>query len=179
MLARITSLLLLSAVIAAPAMAAKKPAVAHHPAAAASGPTEIGHFDDWFAATFDEGGHKVCYALTRAKSSAPSIPGRGEVVLTVTERPTVRDTVAVSAGFTYPPKADAAMQVDQTGVDFFTRDRDAYARDGKAAIAAFQRGDRAVLRSTGPKGHHVTDTFSLTGFSAAYAAVTKACPEHR
>ena len=37
----------------------------------------------------------------RAKHSVPALPGRGEVVLTVTERPSGRDTVAISAGFTY------------------------------------------------------------------------------
>lgn len=177
--ARITPLFLLALVFAVPAAAVqKKPAEAHH-AAADSGPKEIGSYDAWTAATFDEGGHKVCYALTRVQSSTPTLPGRGEVVLTVTERPAVRDTVAVTAGYTFPPKASVTMQVDQTGIDFFTRERDAYARDGKAAVAAFQRGDRAILRSPGPKDQHVTDTFSLKGFSAAYAAVVKACPEKK
>ena len=44
-------------------------------------------------------GQTTCYAFVRAKNSVPALPGRGEVVLTVTERPTGRDTVAISAGF--------------------------------------------------------------------------------
>ena len=42
------------------------------------------------------------------------------------------------------------------------------------AVAAFDRGSRAISRSPEPK--EVTDTFSLKGFEAAYAAIVKACP---
>lgn len=171
-------LLSLSVVLAVPAAAqTKKPAPTAHPAAAAANaPKEIATFGDWTAATHREGDQTACYALTRAQISAPSLPGRGDVVLTVTERPAARDTVAIEAGFDYGKDAAVTVQVDQTGLDFFTRQRDAYARDGKAAVAAFQRGERAIARSPGPKGQQVTDTFSLKGFSAAYAAIVKACP---
>lgn len=175
---RIPCLLCLSLVIAVPAAAqTKKPEPPAHPSAAASTPPkEIAKFDDWTAATHAEGGQTACYALTRVQSSTPTLPGRGEVVLTVTERPTARDTVAIEAGFDYAKDAAVTVQVDQAGLDFFTRERDAYARDGKAAVAAFQKGTRAIARSPGPKGQQVTDTFSLKGFSAAYAAIAKACP---
>jgi hypothetical protein len=165
-------------VLAVPAAAQpKKPEPPAHPAAAsANAPKQIAQFDDWTVATHAEGSQTACYALTRAQSSSPSLPGRGEVVLTVTERPTARDTVAIEAGFDYAKDATVTVQVDQTGLDFFTRERDAYARDGKAALAAFQKGERAIARSPGPKGQQVTDTFSLKGFSAAYAAIVKACP---
>jgi invasion protein IalB len=175
---RIPLLLWLSLVLAGPAAAQTKPPApaAHPPAAASNAPKEISTSGDWTAATHQEGNQTVCYALTRVQSSNPSVPGRGEVVLTVTERPAVRDTVAIEAGFDYPKDAAVTVQVDQTGLDFFTRERDAYARDAKAALVAFQKGERAIARSPGPKGQQVTDTFSLKGFSAAYAAIVKACP---
>ena len=50
------------------------------------------------------------------------------------------------------------------------------ARDGKAAVATFAKGSEAQARSPGPHDAHVVDTFSLRGFSAAYAAINKACP---
>ena len=160
--------------LAVPAVAApKKAAPAAHPAATA-GPKQIGKFEDWTAATHTESGQTVCYAFTRVQSSAPTLPGRGAVVLTVTERPSGRDAVAIEAGFAYPANASVTVQVDQTGLEFYTAARAAFARDGKAAVAAFQRGSRAIARSPGPK--EVTDTFSLKGFGAAYAAIVKACP---
>ena len=92
---------MLLALTAAPALAqTHKPAApAHpapaHPAPAAAGPTSIGKFDDWTAATHQESGQTVCYAFTRAQSSSPAVPGRGPVILTVTERPSGRDAVAI------------------------------------------------------------------------------------
>jgi Invasion associated locus B (IalB) protein len=149
-----------------------KPAPSH--TAAAAGPKQIGVFEDWTAATHEESGQTVCYAFTRAQTSAPKLPGRGPVVLTVTERASLRDTVAIDAGFSYAANASVTVQVDQSGLEFYTSGRDAFARDGKASVTAFQKGARAIARSPGTK--EVTDTFSLKGFGAAYAAIVKACP---
>jgi hypothetical protein len=175
-------LVLAVSLASASAMAAtqtQKPAAPAHPAPAhaahpAAGPKEIGAFEDWTAATHEESGQTVCYAFVRAQSSSPALPKRGSVILTVTERPALRDTVAIDAGFTYAANANVTVQVDQAGLEFYTSGRDAFARDGKAAVAAFIKGSRAIARS--PAAKEVTDTFSLKGFGAAYAAIVKACP---
>jgi invasion protein IalB len=170
---RFAGFLLGAALLALPVSAApKKPAAAAHPTAA--GPKSIGKFEDWTAATHQESGQTVCYAFARAQSSSPTLPGRGPVVLTVTERASGRDAVAIEAGFAYPADAGVTLQVDQTGLEFYTSGRNAFARDGKAAVMAFGKGSRAIARSPGPK--EVTDTFSLKGFGQAYAAIVKACP---
>jgi hypothetical protein len=167
------------ACLAVPAMAqTPKPAAPApaHPAAAANAPKKLGAFEDWTAATHQEGGTTVCYAFTYPSHSVPTVPGRGEVVLTVTERPTGRDEVALSAGFAYAAGATVTVQVDQSGLDFYTAQRNAFARDGKAVITAFAKGSTAQARSPGPRDTPVVDTFNLRGFSLAYAAINKACP---
>ena len=171
---RFRCLLTVALLLAVPAAAAetKKTPPPTHPVAA--GPKPIGKFDDWTAATHTESGQAVCYAFTRVQSSAPALAGRGPVVLTVTERPSGRDAVAIEAGFAYAANATVTVQVDQTGLDFYTSGRNAFARDGKAAVAAFTKGSRAIARSPAPK--EVTDSFSLKGFGQAYAAIVKACP---
>jgi hypothetical protein len=138
------------------------------------GPKSIGHFDDWTAATHQESGQTVCYAFTRAQSSAPAMSGRGSVVLTVTERPLGRDAVAIEGGLPYATNATVTVQVDQTGLEFYTVGKNAFARDGKATVSAFGRESRAIARSSAPTD--MTDTFSLKGFQAAYAAIVKSCP---
>ena len=155
-----------------PAHAAVKKAAAATP----NKPELIGQFRDWEAATHHEAGQTVCYAFTRAESSDPAVPGRGGVVLTVTQRPNLRDSVAISAGFAYPSKADVDVSVDKTDLSFYTAGRSAFARDGQAATKAFKKGRLATAVSPDPKGTKVTDTFSLLGFSNAYEAVDKACP---
>lgn len=162
----------------APAHEASRPAeAAPKDAVAKSGaPKLIGKFDDWQAATHQEAGQPVCYAFIRAASSQPALPGRGEVVLTVTQRPGGRDAVAVSAGFAYAANTEVQMSVDQAQFAFYTANRSAFARNGRAAVAAFGKGRQAVAKSPGPRGVVILDTFSLHGFSPAYAAINKACP---
>jgi hypothetical protein len=154
------------------------PTAAAKPApGAANGPKELGKFDDWIAATHQESGQTTCYAFVRSSHSAPALPGRGPVILTVTQRQGSRDEVAITAGYTFPKGASVTLQVLATGLDFYTAGSDAFARDGKASVAAFQKGSEALSRAPGPKeGQVIADTFSLRGFSAAYAAINKACP---
>ena len=160
-----------------PALAQQKPAKPSHPASAPlNAPKAIGRFDDWEAATHVEAGQTVCYAFTYAQSSVPALPGRDKVVLTVTQRPSGRDAVAISAGFAYAANAAVAVQVDRATFDFYTAQRSAFARDGHAAVLAFEKAGSAVARSPAPHDAEVADTFSLKGFTAAYAAINKACP---
>ncbi len=163
-----------------PAFAQPRPA-AHAPARApahpsASTPHAIGKFEDWTAATHQEAGQTVCYAFTRAVTSTPPLPGRGDVVLTVTQRPGgTRDAVALSAGFAYGPNTEVTLQVDERSLPFYTSQRSAFARDGHAAVTLFERGRQAVIKSPSPRGAAVIDTFDLRGFSPAYTAINKAC----
>ena len=143
---------------------------------AAAGPKRIGKFDDWQAATHQEAGQPVCYAFTRPTNSTPAVPGRGDVVLSVTERSGGRDAVALSAGFSYAPNAEVELGAEGVTLPFYTSGRSAFARDGRAAVQLFTKGRQAVARSPGPRGTAVADTFSLHGFTLAYAAISKACP---
>jgi hypothetical protein len=175
-------LLLIALLVAAmPALAlaadTKPPAKPARAATDANAPKSIGRFEDWQAATHVEAGQTVCYAFTRVKSSVPAVTGRGDVILTVTERPgTARDAVAFSAGFTYAPASGVLVQAETAALDFYTAGRSAFAREGKVAVAAFAKANQVLVRSPHPKSGNVTDTFSLRGFSKAYDAITKACP---
>jgi hypothetical protein len=173
MQAKLLFLLAVTCLAACPAIAAgTKPRQSADPAA----PKLLGHFEDWTAATHLEGGQEVCYAFTRALNSAPPLPGRGDVVLTVAERPAGRDSVALAAGFTYAPGSEVTFQVDQAALSFYTAQRNAFARESTATVAAFGRGKLALARSPGPRGTPVVDTFSLRGFGQAHQAIDKACP---
>lgn len=161
---------------AAPAFAQTRPAHPAAKAAPAAGPKRIGVFEDWTAVTHQEAGTTVCYAFTRASTSTPKIPGRGDVVLTVTQRPTLRDSVAISEGFPFGQGIDVTVQADQAALAFYTHDRSAFARDGHATVAAFAQARQAIARGPGPHKEQVADTFSLRGFAAAYAVINKTCP---
>lgn len=163
----------LLAFVTVPATAAPKHHAANQPPSDAK---QLGKFEDWTAVTRDEGGQTVCYAFAYPSASVPKVSGRSRPVLTVTERPSGRDAVAFSAGFAMAQNAETSLQVDQAALGFYTAGRFAFARDGAAAVAALAKGRQATMRSPGPHGARVTDTFSLRGFEQAYAAIVKACP---
>lgn len=165
-------------VLPLPGLAQSKPAAPAKPKAAASSgaPKQLGKFDDWIAATHQENGQKVCYAFTRPQNSSPTVPGRGEVVFSVTERQSGRDAVALSAGFAYAPGVEVMVQIDQTGHPFYTSQRSAFSRHGGAAVSAMKAGRTVIARSPGPTKNQVVDTFSLIGFTKAYESITKECP---
>ncbi len=170
---RITPTLLAAALVGLSCAPAARSAEARKPA---PGAHAIGRFDDWTAAVNTEGGQPICYAFTRASASSPAVKGRGDVVLTVTERPGSRDAVAVAAGFAFQPNATVQVVADTTPFEFYTSTRSAFARDGRAAVAAFQKSRALAVKSAAPRGGAVIDQFSLRGFNAAYAAIQKACP---
>ncbi|MBO0710749.1 MAG: hypothetical protein J2P47_05655 [Acetobacteraceae bacterium] len=128
------------------------------------------------AVTRQEQGETICYVFSYPEASAPAIAGRGRPALTVTERSSGRDTVAFSAGFSFPAEAEPSLQVEQNAHPFYTVGRYAFARDGAATTEALRKGRLAVMRSPGPQGAQVVDTFGLRGFEQAYAAIQKACP---
>ena len=157
------------AVQAQPKPTGKPPAAAAAPAAKPPAPKPIGAFDDWQAATYDEGGQTVCYAV-------PKIPGR-EAILTVTHRVGMRDAVSISAGFEYAQGAEVDVAADKAKFQFYTAKRSAFARDGHAAIAAFEAVKQVTAKSPHPQKKEVLDTFSAKGLTGAYGAINKACPK--
>ncbi len=142
----------------------------------AAGPQTLGSYGNWVAAAYQENGQPVCYAVTQAIASTPSVPNRGAAVLTVTERPALRDAVSIGGIQTDAGGAGIMMQVGRAGLDFYPAGGAVFARNGAAAVAAFQAGSQAMVQSLSPYNGPVTDTFSLMGFSAAYAAISAACP---
>lgn len=165
---------------AAPALPAGTPAA---PPAAAQprvwSPVLIGHFGDWSAATHQEAGQTICYAYSFAKTSKPALVGRGRVVLTVTRRPNARpaarDAVAITLGYAVLPHAGASVRAGGKKLGFYLEGRSAFAPHGAEAVAAFSAGREAVGQFPGPRGLTLTDSFSLTGFSAAYKAMAERC----
>jgi hypothetical protein len=140
-------------------------------------PVMIGTFGDWKAAYHPEAGVKVCYAYSFAKTSRPFERGRGDVVLTIAQRPHERDSVAVSVGYAVLPHAGASVTANGQKLHFYLEGRSAFAPHGAEAIAAFGAGREAVGRFPGPRGMTMVDTFSLNGFGSAYAASLKECPK--
>lgn len=131
-----------------------------------------GSFRAWTAATHREARGAVCYAFTR-----PVGPGRPSGILTVMHRPYGRNQVAVEIGRGFRSDAEVTVTAGATDLRFYVADGIAFARDGSAAVAAFRKGQTAVVKGAGrSRRTAVQGSFSLAGFGSAYSAISRQCP---
>ncbi|MBU8537002.1 invasion associated locus B family protein [Falsiroseomonas tokyonensis] len=143
-------------------------------------PQRLGAHNAWTAATHQENGQKVCYAFTRAQAEGAAAQSRQNVTLTVTHRPAGRDQVAVSLGAPLPRQAQVEMTVGSNEYQSYgTVQSSAFFQSSDGLINAFRAGREAVVRSPGAGRATVSDTFSLSGFTAAYEAISRECPAGR
>lgn len=145
-------------------------------------PKKLGEFADWTAASL---GDHLCYAFARPTRTEGGAGRRADaVMLVVTHRREGRDQVALRSGYAYPRNTDGDddVQVAVGGrtLGFYTAQDAAFARDGRAAVAAFKAGREVVAKGPPAAGRgEVRDTFPLAGFGAAYDAISRECPAPR
>lgn len=150
-------------------------------AAAAQDVTVLATHGKWTAFTYTENKQPVCYIAAKPDKSEGAYSNRDDVLLLVTHRPSEKafDVVSVVAGYRYKADTDALITVGRQRFELFTIGSDrAWARDSKTDAAIAQsmiKGNSAVVRGTSSRGTLTTDTFSLSGFTAAYRAISEAC----
>lgn len=144
-------------------------------------PQRLGIHQSWTAATTQEGGQKVCYAFARVARSNGAPGNRGVVTLTVTHRPSGRDQLTVSVGYPYAREAEAVMRIGSAEFRSYGGvGSSAFFQSAPNLIAELRNGRDATVRSAGPGGRGtVTDTFPLSGFGNAYAAISRERPAAR
>jgi len=153
------------------------------PVQAADSRRHLGSYRDWDAFVYGTGAKRTCHMISVPKSWSASKKNvrRGEMYMMISHRPEYRIKGEVSAVMGYPLKAssEARLQVDgRTRIDFFTEGDAAWAYDPKddaKAVAAMKAGSGLVVTASSQRGTRTTDKYSLSGFTAAYNAINKAC----
>ncbi|MCA1940527.1 MAG: invasion associated locus B family protein [Caenispirillum bisanense] len=148
--------------------------------AAAADPEILGAYTDWTAYTFTENGNKVCYMASEPKKAEGNYDKRGDVFVLVTHRPAdkTRDVVSVVAGYPYKAESEVRMTIDGRDTSLFTHGERAWARDtatDRKLVESMKAGRQMVVKGSSERGTNTTDTYSLSGFTAAHDAITKAC----
>lgn len=152
-------------------------------ASAADTRRHLGSYRDWDAFVYGTGSSRTCHMISVPKSWSASKENvrRGEIYMMVSHRPAYKIKGEVSTIVGYPLKkgSEARLQIDgRKRFDFFTEGDAAWAYDPKddaAAIAAMKAGAGMVVIASSQRGTRTTDKYSLSGFTAAYNAITKAC----
>jgi invasion protein IalB len=151
---------------------------------AQTAPKSLGTFESWIAIELPEKSSKVCYMVARPTKSQPDGAKRGDILLTITHRPAAkqRDEVSFQSGYPYKPGAPVMVEIEKKKFEMFTRPETdpegAWAKDAamdKALVDAMRAGNSAVVKAVSSRGTETADSFSLAGFTKAYAEIGKAC----
>lgn len=149
------------------------------PSLADAAPKLLSNHQDWNLYVV-EGNEKLCYIASEPKKQEGTYKSRGNpfiIVARIPSNPPI-DEVSVRVGYTYKKGSEVSVRIDATPFKFFTNDEQAWAKsaeDDKAAIAAMRRGKQALVQATSTRDTKSSDTYSLSGFSDAYSALTTAC----
>jgi hypothetical protein len=140
----------------------------------------IGEFRSWSAYSATEQTGPVCFALTRPTEITPQPDGFTEAYLYLTHRPTlgVRNELNLVAGYTFAADTPATVTVSGQSFELFTS-RDAAwllnPSQNDALASALRAGSEVVIEGTSDKGITVSETFSLSGATAASRALEGEC----
>jgi len=147
---------------------------------AAQSPKLLGSFGSWDAFSYTENGAAVCYVVSSPQDREPENVRRGDVYVMVTHRPAdkVSGEVSVVAGYPYKEGSEVTVAIGADKYALFTGGENAWAREAKddqALVRAMIRGVTMIVRGTSSRLTLTTDTYSLSGFTAAHEAIGLAC----
>ena len=165
---------------AATFMAGSAVGAAAQPGSASS----IGSFKQWSAYTSTQSDGKMCFVAsqpTNSKYAPNAVKSRDPVFFMVTSIPAKKIRNEASTIIGYPFKDGSKVTVEIDGVKFtmFTDKDSAWIENpGKESelIAAMKKGTKMTVAGTSRRGTQTTDSYSLSGISAALDAIAKACP---
>lgn len=150
-------------------------------ASAAQSVRLIGEFRDWSAYAAAQGtADGVCFAMSRPLEVNPTPDGLGDAYLYLTNRPAedVRNEFNHVAGFTFAADTAATATVSGQTFELFTESDSAWLLDptqGESLASAMRAGSSLVIEGTTDRGIKVTETFSLSGATAASRAIDAEC----
>ncbi|WP_423065767.1 hypothetical protein [Devosia sp. CN2-171] len=136
----------------------------------------LGEFRDWTAYSATESTGPVCFALSKPTEVSPSPDDFTEAWLYLTNRPSesVRNELNLVAGFTFAPDTAATATISGEVFQLFT-DRDAAwlldPGQNENLAGALRAGSTVIVEGTSDKGIRITETFSLSGATAASRAI--------
>jgi len=169
---------------AGPGLAATaKPTAAATAAAkptAAQAPSSIGSFKSWTAWKGADANGMICYISSEPTSSKPDGAKRDPIHFLVVNRKGLGTKNEVQTLIGYPLKKDSkpTAAIDGKTYPMIADGNGAWlasAADEAGFVDKLKSGHSLVVTGTSQRGTDTTDTYSLSGATAALEAIAKAC----
>jgi hypothetical protein len=151
------------------------------PAAQAQQATELGTFNAWTAWQATDASGVICYISATPSASEPAGANRDPIHFMIIHRKGMGTKNEVQTIIGYPfnaTAANASASVDGKSYPMVTEGSAAWLAstgDEGGFVQAFKAGSNLVVRGTSQRGTNTTDTYSLSGATAAMNAIDTAC----
>ncbi|MDB5562004.1 MAG: hypothetical protein JWN11_1422 [Hyphomicrobiales bacterium] len=148
--------------------------------ASAQAVKSLGDFRNWSSYSASDGSGALCFAVSKPTDVTPTPDGYTQAFLYLTHRAAenVNNELNLVAGFTFAPDTPATLSVGGQSFALFTQNDAAWLQDPSQSdnLAGVMRaGTSVVVEGSTDKGIKVTETFSLSGATAASKAISGNC----
>lgn len=151
------------------------------PAAQAQQATELGTFNAWTAWQATDASGLICYVSAAPQSSEPTGANRDPIHFMIIHRKGMGTKNEVQTIIGYPfntTDAKASATIDGKSYPMVTEGSAAWLAstgDEGGFVQAFKAGTNLTVKGTSQRGTETTDSYSLSGATAAVNAIDAAC----
>jgi len=150
------------------------------PALAQNQTTNLGTFNSWTAWRGNDTSGVICYISAEPSKSEPANVNRDPIHFLIIHRKGLgtKNEVQTLIGYPFRPQSDATAAVDGKNFPLITEGAAAWlatAGDEGGFVTAMKGGTSLVVKGTSQRGTKTTDTYALSGVTAAMTEIDKAC----
>lgn len=151
------------------------------PAAQAQQATELGTFNAWTAWQATDASGVICYVSATPQQSDPAGANRDPIHFMIIHRKGLGTKNEVQTIIGYPFNSstpNASASIDGKSYPMVTEGSAGWLAstgDESGFVQAFKAGSNLVVKGTSQRGTNTTDTYSLSGATAAINAIDGAC----
>jgi hypothetical protein len=148
--------------------------------AAAQEIKQLGTFNAWTAWQGSDANGVMCYISSQPQSTAPEGVRRSPIHFLIIHRKNLGTKNEVQSMFGYPLRGDTrpSASIDGKTYDMVSEGEAAWLAveaDEPNFVAALKAGSTLVVKGVSQRGTNTTDTYSLSGVTAAMNEIDKAC----
>ncbi len=150
--------------------------------ARAQEPRSLGTFRDWSAFGYTDGATRVCFIGSQPRKAEGNYSKRGDIWALVTHRSPAgeRDVVQIITGYNYMADAPVTITIGEEKFTLFGEGENAWTftrHDDTDLVTTMKAGINMIVEGRSSRGTVTTDTYSLLGFTAAYASISQTCAD--
>ena len=143
-------------------------------------PKLVEAFKDWAAYSVNGANGQICYVASQPKDQQPTGVNRDPVFFMIShwKNRNVRNEASIIIGYPLAENSKVTTSIDGTSFSMFTKGDGAWmenTNEEATLVTAMKAGSKMVVKGTSRRGTNTTDTYSLSGITAALNKIATVC----